>query len=295
MHDIRLAIGLIGFVSAAVFSLTFRLLQPHSKRLLDFYAVGILALMLAYGYFVWGQLWIVNWIPLPSVLVLSNWFPPLLAALAAVVWLKLGSANAARRLFMMVVILSAAAYSVFHFIPTRPPTCENEWIQPIRPMVWPVCRQTTQSTCSAAAAATILNTLGIETTEQEMAKLCLTRSGTTWLGLYHGLATKLLGTNFHIEFFDTNVAELTGMIDSSPILLCCRLEPEVAEMKPQYVEDGGWIPGAAHSVVYFGLRGDLHVIGDPSRGYERWTTQDLELLWTGTGLRIVLDIAESAR
>ncbi len=289
MHDIRIAVALIALVSVALFSVMFRILRHRSKLFLDFIAVAIVLLMLAFGYFVWGQLWIVEWIPWPSVIVLSNWFPPLLGALAAVVWLRLDPASVLRRLPIMVLLCGAAVYSVFHFIPKRPPECRDEWARPVPPMVWPVCLQTTPYTCSAASSATILNSLDIQTTEQEMAKLCLTRSGTTWLGLYHGLSTKLQGQDYHIEFFDTDPDGLEEMTVDGPVLLCCKLEPMVARMVPKYVRDGGWIPGAAHSVVYFGKVHEQHVIGDPSQGYEEWSTRDLHNLWSGTGLRVVRD------
>jgi hypothetical protein len=65
------------------------------------------------------------------------------------------------------------------------------------------------------------------------------------------------------------------------------LDEDMARRVPEYVSEGGWIPGLAHSVVYFGQIGDRHIIGDPSRGYEAWTTLEMNLLWTGTGLRAV--------
>ena len=119
-----------------------------------------------------------------------------------------------------------------------------------------------------------------------MARLCLTRRGTTWLGLYHGLSTKLIGTNHIIEFFETDIARLPTMAKDHPVLLCCRLDPKAARDVPEYVTEGGWKPGTAHSVVYFGEFLDRHVIGDPSRGYELWTNRDLEILWTRKGLQI---------
>jgi hypothetical protein len=287
MHDIRLAVGLIGFLSVAIFALTYRLLRKRSKRFLDFMAAVIVLLGFAYVYLVWGQLWIVEWIPLPSVIVLANWFPLLLGALAAVVWLRLEPATVWRRLPMLIVIMAAGAYSVMYFIPTRPPECRNQWARPLPPLRWPVCLQTTPNTCSAAAAATILNTLGVHTSEQEMARLCLTRSGTTWLGLYHGLATKLLDEGYSIEFFKADSTKLTDLTTDGPLLLCCMLDEDVARLVPNYVNEGGWIPGQAHSVVYFGQIGDDHIVGDPSNGYETWTTRELNHLWTGTGLRIL--------
>jgi hypothetical protein len=303
MEDIRLAVGLIGFISVAMFMLTYRLLKPKSNRVRDLFAAVVVILIAVYVRTVWGQLWIVEWIPLPSVIVLSNWFPPLLAALAAAVWLRLEptrpttaseneselptAASILRRLPVMLVILVAAIYALMYFIPEEPPECKNHWEPPRPPLVWPVCLQTTPHTCSAASSATILYTLGIKTTEQEMAKLCLTKSGTTWLGLYHGVSTKLMGTRHQVKFFEGSIAELKSIAAHHPVLLCCQLDPEVALKSPQYENDGGWIPGLAHSTVYFGAYEDFHIVGDPSRGYEFWSTEDLQTLWTGSGLQII--------
>lgn len=284
MHDIRLAVALMGFVSIAAFLVTYRLLRSRTKLFIDFSATLIVLLMFAYGYLVFGQLWIVEWIPLPSVIVLSNWIPPILCALSAAVWLRLDATW--RRWPVIAILVGGAVYSGFYFIPKEPPKCDNRWTSPRPPIRWPVCLQTTPYTCSAASSATILNTLNIEATEQEMAELCLTRSGTTWLGLYHGLATKLLGSDYHVELLKADSDELEQLAAEGPILLCCKLEPTVARMVPGYVSEGGWIPGAAHSVVYFGKRYDFHIIGDPSQGFEHWTTRDLNNLWTGMGLRI---------
>ncbi|HIK90716.1 MAG TPA: hypothetical protein EYG03_01805 [Planctomycetes bacterium] len=286
MEDIRLAVALIGFVSVAVFAGMYRLLRDRSKPFLDIIAAFIVILIVVYMYTVWGQLWIVRWIPLPSVIILANWFPPLLAGLGAVVWWRLHPSPLARRLPIMLLLVVAAAFSLTYFIPAEPPVCGDKWEPPVPHTVWPVCRQTTPYTCSAAAAATILYTLGVQTSEQEMAQLCLTRSGTTWLGLYHGLSTQLVGTNHRVEFFEGSLPDLEAISMAHPVLLCCQLEPEVAELIPTYVRDGGWIPGMAHSVVYFGKLRGIHVIGDPSRGYEGWTDRDLNTLWTGTGLKI---------
>src|SRR6056297_2043717 len=91
MEDIRLAIGFIGFVSAAVFCVFYRWFRGSSNLVLDLAAAVLVVLVGVYVRTVWGQLWIVRYIPLPSVIILSNWFPILLAALAAIVWIRLGS------------------------------------------------------------------------------------------------------------------------------------------------------------------------------------------------------------
>jgi len=307
MHDIRLALGLIGFLSVGIFFAVRRIGKWIPPRGLDVSAVLLIGLMLAYLHFVWGQLWIVRWIPLPSVIILSNWFPLLLAALAAVVWVRMGGDAAsaaeeeattadmqrsvpvaARRTVLMVGMVIGGIWSVMYFIPQKPPECGNEWDPPIHPDIpWSVCRQTHPTTCSAASSATILTALGIPTTEQEMARLCLTRNGTTWLGLYHGLATKLLGTNYRAEFFESDLATVQEVAKRHPVLLCCQLDVKTAKRHPHLSSEDGWIPGLAHSVVYFGVFDGQHIIGDPSRGYEAWTASYLEELWTGQGLRIV--------
>ncbi len=57
-----------------------------------------------------------------------------------------------------------------------------------------LCRQSTDYSCGAAAAATFLHHLGVETTEDEMGRLCATRrglaGGTTEAGVLRGLRRK---------------------------------------------------------------------------------------------------------
>lgn len=310
MHDIRLAIGLIAFLSIGLFLLTLRLLRGRPIWLHDVVAVVTVLLIAVYVKTIWGQLWIVQWIPLPSVLVLSNWFPPLLAILAAATWLRLDPMHPGlesrvapddtqdewifgvdrrgflRRLPVMAALVGAAVYSVLHFIPTEPPVCGSKWARPIPPLRLPICVQTTKYTCSAAAAATLLRSLGYESSEQEMATLCLTKSGTTWLGLYHGLSVKLFRTGYQVKFFEGGLPDLPSLATGRPVLLCCQLDAESAQNAPEYVYTDGWIPGTAHTVVYLGRFQGKHVIGDPSVGYEVWDDADLQILWTGQGLKI---------
>ena len=73
-----------------------------------------------------------------------------------------------------------------------------------------------------------------------MAQLCLTGEGTTWLGLYHGLAIRLRGTDFGVEFFEGSIADLDVATAEFPVLLCCRLSGDVDQMFPEYQDDSGW-------------------------------------------------------
>jgi hypothetical protein len=130
--------------------------------------------------------------------------------------------------------------------------------------------------------------LGIDTTEEEMASLCLTQEGTTWLGLYHGLSTRLRGSGYKPEFFECTVEQLPDVIAQFPALLCCELSDSIDEQFPEYQEIDGWIPGIAHSTVLFAAINGQHFIGDPSQPEpELWSVENMTHLWTGRGLRIV--------
>ncbi len=98
-----------------------------------------------------------------SLLVI--WIPtPFLAAcLAGLEWSNGGSIR--RRELIVGVIACFAVISVVLPISGSVPQCQHHWEAGI-------CRQTTPSTCSPAAAATLLAKHDIASDEQEMAQLC---------------------------------------------------------------------------------------------------------------------------
>jgi len=288
MEELTLAIVLMSIASFGIFFLVRRLLRKAPPWLLDSVAVVIVLLIGVYVRFVWGQLWIVKWIPQASVIVLANWFPLFLGALAGVLWVRTQSQTFLRRLPAQLLLISGAIWSEVYVIPRTPPQCGSEWIEPTRLFPFRICLQTTRYTCSAAAAATILAAIGIDTSEAEMAALCLTREGTTWLGLYHGLTVRLRGTGFKAEFFECDINQLEEVVAEYPALLCCELTDEVDKLFPDYRDMNGWRPGVAHSTVLFACVRNVYIIGDPSQtAPEMWTEKDIRNLWTGRGLRIV--------
>ncbi|MBC7968045.1 MAG: hypothetical protein H7Z17_19215 [Fuerstia sp.] len=292
MADLRLAMALMAFLSVASFLGVRRLCAKAGPRVLDTLAAALVLIVGVYIRFVWGQLWIVEWIPLPSVVILANWFPVLLGMLAAILWLRMQSNSIPRRIPIQLLLVGATVWSEIYVIPRKPPKCGNEWIEPTAEIPFRICLQTTPYTCSAASAATILHSLGIPSSEKEMAELCLTGEGTTWLGLYHGLSIRLQGSGYGVEFFEGNLADLDVATAEFPVLLCCRLSSEVDIANPNYRNEAGWKPGVAHSAVLFGCLKDfneiVYVVGDPSQKHvEFWSQQDVENLWTGQGLRVV--------
>lgn len=290
MEDLTIAIILMALLSITFFFLFRMVLSNVPERLLDGIAAVLVILVGVYVRLVWGQLWIVRWIPFSSVIILSNWFPLILGALAAVLWVRTKTQPILRRLPIQTMLIAGAIWSVVYVIPDKPPACGDVWIEPSIFVPYRICRQTTPHTCSAASAATILYSLGIEASESELAALCLTKQGTTWLGLYHGLASKLRGTGFRAEFFECGTSELPGIVSEFPALLCCELSDVVDAQYPHYYEIDGWRPGIKHSTVLFETAHGRHLIGDPSQiEPEIWTDADMSNLWTGQGLRIVRD------
>ena len=288
MEELWLAMVMMVLLSVAVFFVTRRLVTNAHPRLLDGLAVVIVLLVGVYVRLVWGQLWIVKWIPLPSVIVLANWFPLFLGALAGVLWERTKSQTFIRRLPSQALLVGATIWSEVYVIPRTPPRCGDAWIEPNEIIPYRICLQTTDKTCSAAAAATILTSLGVQTNEKEMAALCLTGEGTTWLGLYHGMSIRLRGTGFKAEFFECDVDELDQVTAEYPALLCCRLSDDMDAQFPVYEDERGWKVGTSHSTVLFRHVGPYYLIGDPSqKDPELWSDDDIANLWTGTGLRIV--------
>lgn len=112
-----------------------------------------------------------------------------------------------------------------------------------------VCLQSTSYSCGAAAASTLLERLGVESDEREMAILCRTNSltGTDELSVCNGLRKKLPETQYRINLVRSDWEEL------------CRGQfPAMATMKLTFLID--------HWVVVFDVEEDGVLVGDPSTG-----------------------------
>lgn len=147
------------------------------------------------------------------------------------------------------------------------------------------CVQSHQSTCGAAAAATLLAKHGLTATEKEMVSLCLTKeSGTTFFGIYRGLKIKTEGSPWAVEAFVCDEATLYQ--EKAPALLSVWLEPG-QERDPRYESEWGWREGSRHAIVLNSRDGDFVNISDPAIGNERWGIHSMKVLWHGVGLRLV--------
>lgn len=150
-----------------------------------------------------------------------------------------------------------------------------------------LCLQTSHDSCTAAAAATLLQTVGIETTEAEMARLCLTRRhlGTSRLGLWHGLSVRAREAGLRPGLRRPgSAAELCRL--GQPAVLTIGLRRGAPRAVATRLTAYGWSTGLRHTVVVLAADPEGHWldVADPTYGRELWPLDDLEWLWDGTAI-----------
>ena len=279
MGDIYLGLTVIFGLAVVMFLLGRKCAQSVSPRIGKFLAVGTIAAGGLSVLFLRESVALARLLPFSNLIVLANWLPLAAGFLAGLVWQLVNEAKRPRR-WPVVVLAVLGAYSAIHPLLGRPPRCYDQWDED------GVCRQTSQKTCSAACAATVLSLHGIDATEQEMADLCLTRQGTTWYGLFRGLKKKTAGTRFDVEVFSGSFDDLQRLTPGRLILTAGL--PRGATVDPVYEEQWGWTRGEYHTVLLFEFVENGRVeMADPDVGREQWTVEDLRVLWRGRGMRLV--------
>jgi hypothetical protein len=246
----------------------------------DLAAICVLAGLFFYIRHVWYDPRLAQWLPLSNLIVVGNWLPLFAAILAGLVWRRTAHLPRRRVTAVAELGLCAALAALFPLLgPT--PQCSDSWDR------LGTCLQTTERTCSPACAATLLARHGIPATEQEMAGLCLTRTGTSWQGLYRGLKRKTAGTEWDVQVVSGPADELASL--SGPAILSVGL-PSNASPHTDYTREFGWAPGGNHSVVLVGFNalGDAQ-IADPALPMcrETWDAETLRTLWRGYAIRLV--------
>jgi hypothetical protein len=234
-----------------------------------------------YGHVIWQRVTLAQVIPFSNLIVVANWFPMFSALLVGLAWRRIPG-SCSRKSLSSVTLYVTALYAVIFPILGDPPRCDNVWSGD------GFCLQTTDRTCTAASAASLLGLCDIRATEQEMADLCLTRSGTTWQGLYRGLKRKTHGTKWDVRVVRGDVQQLLAAA-STPMVLSVGLTTG-AEVDGAYEREYGWVPGLRHSVLMLGAGPANRVeIVDPNPeiGRESWTTEELSLLYRGPALQLV--------
>jgi hypothetical protein len=278
MTDLYLGIVCMTGLGAVFFAATRRFAGHAPKWLYDLLALITVAVLLIYIRWFWDDVRLARFLPVPNLIIVGSWFLPLIGVLAGLVWGRIRNSQA-RCWFSTGLLFAVALYATVQPVLGQAPTCRNQWEGEI-------CLQTTRSTCAAAAAATLLRQFQIPAREQEMADLCLTRQGTTWKGIYRGLKLKTAETPWEVEVFRASLDELRNGLQGPAILEVELKSDAFADIR--YQTEWGWIPGTPHSVVFLGVteQGGF-LVADPSVGREEWSREDLALLWTGEGIRLV--------
>lgn len=184
-----------------------------------------------------------------------------------------------RRILLIVVLGGISVASLLAPLFNTPPHCGNHWENG-------VCIQSTPSSCSPAAAATLLAAHGIVVTEGEMARKCLmNESGTTLHGLIRGVDNVARAHGKRVRFMSR--ANLDDIRPHLPAILRMRLDASVQKRDPRYADEWSWTVGVPHAVVLFAVLPDGRLdIGDPGIHREVWDGYSLNDLWQGTAIFI---------
>jgi hypothetical protein len=266
--DVWLAMALMVLISTSVGLITGHLLRGKSKGVASVVATGAVVLVLVHGLFSSKSLSITRVLPTANAVIYGNIALPAVAVMLAVIWHTVKGTSRQRLLLISVIGLLAlrALYAPLHG--NAPAVGPPRWVDGI-------CRQTTATTCSAASAATVLTGHGVQASETEMARLCLTGDeGTSALGLYRGLKLKLHGTGLEPRAV-FGVEELRGAPKPAVVLFDDVSKPKTLGMRGK------------HAVGLTAIDGNAVTIADPADGLRVMTLADFEQLWTGEAVAIV--------
>ena len=280
LQDLYLGLALMTLVSVGTFGLGTRLARGH-HWIGNGLAIATVLLTILYVRFFWDDIRLARLVPVSNLIIVGNGLPLMSTFLAGIVWRRI---RHWRRFVAVTALWIAGLYALGFPLLANTPACSANW-ETIDDFGVRVCIQTTPATCTPACAATLLGLYGIDTTEAEMARLCLTsRNGTNWAGLYHGLKAKTRDTPWDVVGLSGSLKDLRG-----PVIISVGLPHDVAP-DSYYRTKWIWNPGEEHSVILLVInqKGLLQIV-DPApeiRG-ETWFPQDLGVLWRGQGMALV--------
>ena len=164
------------------------------------------------------------------------------------------------RILLVLPLLGVAALSIAPIIkpfigPIPPDSFRNEWDGR-------VCLQSTPSTCGAASTATVLKQFGVDVTESELAADAHSYAGGTeaWY-----LARAARSRGFDVDFIFTR-----GFTPEDCL-------PAVAGVR---------LGSIGHFIAIVGKEGDGFVVGDPLRGRELLSLDELNQRYDFTGFHM---------
>ena len=278
MSDLQLSLGIMGSLCLLSGLLGWRLRRGSDQRTLWLVTVLMTVLMGVYMMWIWDAPVLVTLLPFSGVIILGNWLPVIGSYYAGVCG-STGAIPRWRRLLLSSGLMSLSVYSLLSPLLGDIPRCMNVDFERILEF------QTTDQTCSAACAASLLRMHGINATEKELTRLCLTRQGTHWMGVYRGLTLKTAGTEWKVVVERLSGVELSRA-GRFPGVLSLTFHGRAA-FRPS---DTGFIQNTGHSVVSLGTNGAGElVVFDPSPdyGFETWNETTVGEVDSAVLLRLV--------
>ncbi len=249
--------------------------KPVVVAVLAFVTIG----MAAYLSWVWNRPLLATILPFSNAIIVGNWLP-VVGAFFAGVCLQTKKIVPGRRVLLGVTLSSLCGYSLLSPVLGNAPECRVTG-QGDRLLEF----QTTDQTCSAACAAGLLRMHGIDATEDELARLCLTRRGTHWLGVFRGLKIKTAGTEWDVVVEEVSPQHLTKGSHPPGVLAMT-----FAERSAEHSFESGFASTMGHAVICLGnSEWETLEVFDPSPdyGFESWNARILADVETGIMLRLV--------
>src|SRR5438046_2400338 len=146
--DLYLALAVMLVLAAAVFVVGVALSRRVSKRTVILIAIADLICLVAFMKYLWDSPWMIRAIPARGVIVLGNLQPVLSALLGGIGWGMI-KGKLRRRVVFIVPLVAISLWRGYGRLFQGVPETRTRW-------KGDVCRQTSNATCSAAAACTLL-------------------------------------------------------------------------------------------------------------------------------------------
>src|SRR5690348_7885122 len=159
MTDLLIGILIIGLLSAILLVAMLRLSQSLPLRTSNLLAIMIVAMLLANSILVQDKVALTHLLPVSNLVVVGNWSPLLVAALAGLIWRRVPGTSFRRSAVVGALVL-VCLVNIYRPILGARPEMNDRWSRG-------VCLQTSRASCSPAAAATLLRAYHIPTNEQE--------------------------------------------------------------------------------------------------------------------------------
>ncbi|MEJ7590791.1 MAG: hypothetical protein WKF77_04530 [Planctomycetaceae bacterium] len=234
----------------------------------------------AYLNLLWDRPSLSRLLPFSSTIILGNWLP-IVGSFFLGVCLKTEYITFLRRIVLAICMVAISGYSLARPMLGTPPVCV--------PVMYDrtLDFQTTDQTCSAACAASLLRLHGISANEKELASLCLTRRGTHWLGVYRGLKLKTAGTNWDVIAEEVSTQDLfRGELGPGILALSFHVAESGRTCDPEW----GFESDVGHSVLILKSHAPAALdVFDPAPdyGFETWSEDVLVSVRNGILLRLV--------